>query len=217
MEFHWTAFATATDCRWPPESVATGRRIDGIVVTASDFSVSAVFCSIAALVEDLRPVDLAAEKHVLDDVEVVAESEVLVDDLDPEPCSILRPVNVDGRPLEEDLAAVGGVRAGHALDERRLAGTVVADECHHLAAPHLEVDVGQRLHRPEGLRNVPELEDWRAGVGHDPGRSKATRKNGAGGGSHRRLHRTRCSKMCPPSSTARTCRRRLRSSSASRA
>ena len=45
LEFHCTAFATATDCRWPPESVATGWRIELIVVTASDFSVSAVFCS----------------------------------------------------------------------------------------------------------------------------------------------------------------------------
>ena len=85
LEFHWTAFATATDCRWPPESVATGCRIDEIVVTASDFSVSAVFCSIAGSFEDLRPVELAAEIHVLDDVEVVAEREILVDDLDPEP------------------------------------------------------------------------------------------------------------------------------------
>ena len=48
FEFHWTAFATATDCRWPPESVATGWRTDRIVVTASDFSVADVVCSIAA-------------------------------------------------------------------------------------------------------------------------------------------------------------------------
>ena len=46
FEFHITARATATDCRWPPESVATGWRIERIVVTASDFSVSLVFASI---------------------------------------------------------------------------------------------------------------------------------------------------------------------------
>src|SRR5579862_238116 len=45
FEFHITARATATDCRWPPERVATGCRIERIVVTASDFIVSAVFCS----------------------------------------------------------------------------------------------------------------------------------------------------------------------------
>ncbi len=77
---------------------------------------------------------LAAEVHVLDDVEVVAESEILVDDLDPEPRGVLRPVDVDLLALEEDLAAVGGMDAGDALDQRRLAGAVVADERHHLAA-----------------------------------------------------------------------------------
>ena len=46
LEFHITARATATDCRWPPESVATGWRIDLIVVTASVFRVSDVFASI---------------------------------------------------------------------------------------------------------------------------------------------------------------------------
>ena len=38
-------------------------------------------------------VRLAAEVHVLDDVEVVAEREVLVDDLDPELGGVLRPVD----------------------------------------------------------------------------------------------------------------------------
>ena len=142
LEFHWTALATATDCRWPPESVATGWRIDEIVVTASDFSVSAVFFSIAGSSRICQRLSLAAEVHVLDDVEVVAEREILVDDLDPEPRGVLRPVDVHLLALEQDLAAVGGMRAGDALDERRLARAVVADERHHLAAPHLEVDVG---------------------------------------------------------------------------
>ena len=37
---------------------------------------------------------LPPEVHVLDDVEVVAEGEVLVDDLDPELRRVLRPVDV---------------------------------------------------------------------------------------------------------------------------
>ena len=49
--------------------------------------------------------------------------------------------------------------AGDALDERRLAGAVVADERHDLAGAHLEVDVGQR-HRAERLREVADLEEW---------------------------------------------------------
>ena len=65
------------------------------------------------LLETVEPVVLlAAEVHVLDDVEVVAEREVLVDDLDPELGRVLRARDVDGLALEEDLAAVeaGGCR-----------------------------------------------------------------------------------------------------------
>ena len=98
------------------------------------------------LVQDLEPVDLAAEVHVLDDVEVVAEREILVDDLDPETRGVLRAVDVHLLALEEDLARCrqACVPAMH-LIERRLAGAVVADERHHLAGLDLEVDVGQRL------------------------------------------------------------------------
>ena len=46
-EFHITARATATDCRWPPDDrVATGCRIERIVVTARLVIVSAVLASI---------------------------------------------------------------------------------------------------------------------------------------------------------------------------
>src|SRR6185437_8999923 len=121
------------------------------------------------LVEDLEPVLLAPEVHVLDDVEVVAEREILVDDLDPEARRDLRAADVHLAPLEEDLAVVRHVRAGDALDQRRLAGAVVADERHDLARTQLEVDVGERLDRAEGLRDPAELEKGGGGVAHDGG------------------------------------------------
>ena len=89
-EFHMDARATATDWRWPPESVATGCRIELIVVTASDLSVSACAAPSSPRSGAGAGVRLAAEVHVLDDVEVVAQREVLVDDLDPEPGRVLR-------------------------------------------------------------------------------------------------------------------------------
>jgi hypothetical protein len=46
----------------------------------------------------------------------------------------------------------------HALDQGRLAGPVVADEGHHLAATDLEVDPVKRADRPEGLRDAGALE-----------------------------------------------------------
>src|SRR4029077_10037755 len=104
-------------------------------------------------------VRLAAEVHVLDDVEVVAESEILIHDLDPEPAGVLRAVAVNLAPLEQDLAAVGRVCPGDALDQRRLAGAVVADERHHLAGADLEVDVAQRLDGAEGLGDAAKLEE----------------------------------------------------------
>ena len=85
-------------------------------------------------------------------------------------------MDADRLALEEDLAAVGGVRAGDRLDERGLARAVVADESHHLAASDLEVDVGERLHGPEGLRDVAELEKWGFLVGH-PGAIVTRNKN----------------------------------------
>ena len=60
----------------------------------------------------------------------------------------------------QDLAGISGVNARDRLDQRRLAGAVVADERRHLAAVHVEVDVRQCLDRAEGLGDVAELEEW---------------------------------------------------------
>jgi hypothetical protein len=103
-------------------------------------------------------VRLASEVHVLDDVEVVAEGEILVDDLDPEAAGVLRSVDRDVLPVRVDIAPVHRVDAGDALDQRRLAGAVVAYEGHHLTGPHLEVDIVERCHGAEVLRDAPRLE-----------------------------------------------------------
>ena len=160
FEFHCTALATATDCRWPPES--DGDRLADRVDRRDGERLQRLGRLLLhdRLLQPLEPVVLlAAEIHVLHDVEVVAEREILVDDLDAELRGVLRPVDVHLFALEQDLAAVGGVRARDAFDQRRLAGAVVADEGHDLAAPHLEVDVGQRLHRAERLRDASELKE----------------------------------------------------------
>ena len=55
--------------------------------------------------------------------------------------------------LAVDLDLAGGrrVHPGDRLDQRRLAAAVLADEAVHLAAAHLPVDVGQRVHAAEAL------------------------------------------------------------------
>ncbi len=109
---------------------------------------------------------LPAEKEVGDDVEVVAEREVLVDGRDPQFGRVLRPVDPHLPPLEAHRAAVGGIDAGDRLDQRRLAGPVVADEAHDLAGADGEVDPVQRLDRAEPLAYALQLEERSAVSGH---------------------------------------------------
>jgi hypothetical protein len=105
---------------------------------------------------------LPAQEHVLDDVEVVAQREVLVDRVDAEGSGVARGADAHRLALPVDLAAVRRVDAGDALDEHRLAGAVVADEGGHLARPHVEVHVDERLHRAEALGDALEPQQRRA-------------------------------------------------------
>src|SRR3954453_1016397 len=162
FEFHSTAFATATDCRWPPDSEATGWRAGGDGADRRDrqpFEGLRRALLHRGLLQAPEPVALlATQEHVLDDVEVVAQREILVDDFDPEPGRLLRAADVDTLALEQDLAAVRLVDAGDGLDEGRFPRTVVADEGHDLARTHLEIDVRERLDRPKRLRDPAELQ-----------------------------------------------------------
>ena len=74
-----------------------------------------------------------AEEHVLHDVQVVAQREVLVDGGDAEVGGVLRAVQVDRAALPEDLAVIRLPDAGDRLDQRALARPVVTDERGHLA------------------------------------------------------------------------------------
>ncbi len=60
---------------------------------------------------------LVPEEHVLDDVQVVAEREVLVDRLDAERLGITRAVEVDRLAVPEDLAAIRRPEASDRLDQ----------------------------------------------------------------------------------------------------
>jgi len=102
---------------------------------------------------------LMAEEQIGDDVEVVAEREVLVDRGDPERRDVARAVDRHLVAVEEVLPDVDGVGPGDGLDERGLARAVVADESHHLARIDLEVDVGQRLDGAEPLAHPAQLQD----------------------------------------------------------
>ena len=129
---------------------------------------TSVVCSGALLhrdlVEDGRLALLAAEEHVVHDVEVVAQREVLVHDLDPQGVGLLGVVDVGGLALEEVITRVEGVDPGDALDQGALACAVVTDEGGHLSGVHRQVHSTQDMHGPEAL--VDGLELQQGGIGH---------------------------------------------------
>src|SRR5713101_3069374 len=109
------------------------------------------------LVERPAAEELPAQEHVLDDVEVVAQGEVLVDGLDSEPACIACAADVDRLALPEDLTVVGHVHAGDALGENRFAGSVVSAKGGHLSRRQVEVDCIERLHGTEVLLEASHL------------------------------------------------------------
>ena len=111
------------------------------------------------LVEEDAVLSLPSQEHVLHDVQVVTEREILVDGLDPERGGLARGANPNRLSVPEDLPALRSVDPGDALDHHRLAGPVVADERGHLACPYVQVHVDERLHRPEVLRDAAEAKE----------------------------------------------------------
>ena len=97
------------------------------------------------------PQRLVAEEHVLDDVEVVAQRQVLIDRRDADGLGVTRPVETNRLSLPHELSLVGLPQPGDRLDRHRLAGAVVAGQRRHLARRDVEPDARQRLHGAEPL------------------------------------------------------------------
>ena len=93
----------------------------------------------AAIVDEAEAADrLAAEEDVLGDAEIGLEVELLVHRDDAEGLGVGRVGDPDRLAGEADRAAVGPVDAGDDFHERRLAGTVLAEERVHLAGAQIE-------------------------------------------------------------------------------
>ena len=141
----WTARAIATDCRSPPESVPTAW-----VGSRTSMPMSAIACARdrvgvllveAAEREDARD-RLAAEEEVArDDISGIMP-EILEHRRDAAVACASRGLRKRDRPaVDQDLALARPVHAGEDLDQRRLAGAVVAEQAMHLAGIDLDVDV----------------------------------------------------------------------------
>jgi hypothetical protein len=101
--------------------------------------------------QDPGPAPLAAQVEIAGDVEGRRHREGLVDGLDAGVQRVLRSPEVHRLPIHEELAGVRNEGTGQALDQRRLARAVVADDAQHLARVEVEVDAIESDDPPERL------------------------------------------------------------------
>ena len=97
------------------------------------------------------------------DVECRGDGEILVDGLDSGSPSVARGTEMHPLAVEADLALVRLERPRECLDQRRLAGAVVADDREDLVRVQLEVGPVQRHDVAVALDESARLED-RPGV-----------------------------------------------------
>ncbi len=102
---------------------------------------------------------LGAEHDVLGDGEHGYELEVLVDHADAAGDGVAGVAQVHRLALDDDLAVVGVVEPEQHLDERALAGSVLAEQAEDLPAVQLDADVVVGDDRREPLREMPGLQN----------------------------------------------------------
>ena len=93
------------------------------------------------------------------DRQVGQQAELLVDDADAGLAHLGRARVADLLAVDQVVALVAPDGAGEDLDQRALAGAVLAGEAHDLAGAQLERDAVQRLDRPVGLGGVAQRDD----------------------------------------------------------
>ena len=119
----------------------------------------------ALVEEETRAARLTPDEDVLRDREVAHQVELLVDDADAELLRVLGRDRLVRLAVEEELALVDLVHAGEHLHQRRLAGSVLADQRVHLAGAQVEVHVLERLDAGEALAHPLDVQQQRA-LGH---------------------------------------------------
>ena len=117
----------------------------------------------------------AAEEEVAVDRQHRDDRQVLVDGGNAAIEGVARRAEGDRLAVQADFSGVGREHAGEDLDQRRLAGAVVAEQAGHLAGVHGQRDARQRLDRAKGLADIARREQRRAGVHRDDRRIAAFR------------------------------------------
>ena len=107
---------------------------------------------------------LRAEEEVAPDRHQRHDREVLVDGRDAVGARLARGVEGQLAALDEQSPLVRRVRAGEDLDQRRLAGAVVAQDAEHLPRVDVRGDVLEGDDVPEVLADVIDLQQVRRGT-----------------------------------------------------
>src|ERR1700712_574545 len=102
---------------------------------------------------------LASEIKIAGDIQCRCDREILVDGLDAAHAGVKRTAEMDRLSIEQPLALVGRDRAAEHLDQRALAGAVIADDSHHLAVAQLEIDAAEGGDMAEPLDDAARLQD----------------------------------------------------------
>ena len=119
-----------------------------------------------APVDQPEPTRLAADQDVRRDVHLREQRQLLRHTGDAELLGAVRCQGAELLAAHLDAADVGGDHAGEDLDERRLAGAVLAEQGEHLAGADREVHAGEGVGGPESLRHAAQARrERRAWVG----------------------------------------------------
>ena len=115
-----------------------------------------------------------AEHHVLGDRQPGDDGQLLVQGGDALALGVVRIAErPDGR-ADSDRPSVGSQRPGDDLDQRRLAGAVLAEQGVHLAGGDAQADAVERPRRPERLVDSGYVERSHLDVRHHPALDAAT-------------------------------------------
>jgi hypothetical protein len=140
------------------------RRVTSIEVWRVASS-SRVGATLGAGVDEAEAMALVAEEDVLLDGEVGHEAELLVDHHDPGGLRLDRVAEGARGAGHHDLAGRRRVETADQLEERRLAGAVLAQDGVHLAGVDVDVDAVQDLDGSERHRQAAPLEQRAAAFG----------------------------------------------------
>ncbi len=110
--------------------------------------------------------ELAPQEQVGRGVEILGERQGLIDRLDAVAPGVAGAVDRSRPAVDADLARVGPIGAREHLDQRRLAGTVVAQQADDLAAAKIERHVVDRAHATEADAHAAHLDQRGLSVVH---------------------------------------------------